>query len=142
MIAAERGHDSVIRLDRSAFVDDASNAALLRQHGVTAMSSRVPIDGADVSQLRKDDVVQLLSSLSAETKLLTFAPPPEAEAPHLLCAKGRSLAIFKAVAPESAQSAATSPSSMPTLAVDVEASVELRSTIASLAIVSLPIDGR
>ncbi|KDO34293.1 hypothetical protein SPRG_19111 [Saprolegnia parasitica CBS 223.65] len=125
-----------------AFVNDAPNAARLRQHGVTAMSSLVAINGTDVSQLRKDDVVQLLASLSTESKLLTFASPRKAETPYLLCATGRSLAIFKAVAPETAPNAATSPSSTPTLAVDVEASVELRSTIASLAIVSLPIDGR
>ncbi|OQR92059.1 hypothetical protein ACHHYP_04105 [Achlya hypogyna] len=127
------------RICIQAFTDDDANAAVMAAHGVVPQSTLVAINGVSIVQLTKDDAVALLAALSASPKMLTFELP--APAPYLLVAKGRTVALFKAETP-APLSVPASPGAKSVQVVDVDASVDLRSRVAALAVCSVPVDGR
>ncbi|KAF0682465.1 Aste57867_25417 [Aphanomyces stellatus] len=128
------------------FVPEDPNALLQEAKGIVPGSVLVKINGVDVRRLKRQDIIAVVGSLGAVAKHLTYALPTDAPAPFLVCAMGRSIQLFQAVVPPPPSTAAADDATKPkpprpSQPVDVEAEVQVRATVVSMSVCSIPVEG-
>ncbi|ETW06535.1 hypothetical protein, variant [Aphanomyces invadans] len=127
------------------FVEDNANAQLQQGMGIVPGSTLVRINGVDVGRLKKADVVAVVGSLASVAKQLTYhlpVDPAETRSPYLVCARGRSIQVYHAPVPPACMPTDPDDAAKNEVVVRVDAAVELRAAVATMAITAIPVEGR